>query len=233
MEMNIAVCDDCREDALHLKDMISGHNVELYFSGEQLLAAIGNNAERYQLYLLDIFLEEMSGLKLAGRIRDYDADAVICFVSTSDAFYREAYDLYAVQYLLKPVKQEALLQLLERVESRQAKNKEAFLRFKWRGKVGTIPYSNILFVSSREHKLFIYCRDGAVQECIGKMEKIAGQICGDVFLRVHQSFVVNMYCVDSLDGMEISMGDHRIPVSRRYYAEVKKRYHEILFEEMN
>lgn len=53
-----------------------------------------------------------------------------------------------------------------------------------------------------------------------------------MLFRCHQSFIVNIYEVDNLSGSELKVFGYRIPVSRRYYAEVKKRYHEVLFEEV-
>lgn len=80
--------------------------------------------------------------------------------------------------------------------------------------------------------MFIHCKNGRVQEHSGKLNEIGKQICGDVFSRCHQSFIVNMYQVDSMEGNELIVGDQRIPVSRRYLADIKKRYQEVLFEGM-
>lgn len=184
------------------------------------------------MYLIDIYLDTISGLELAERLRNEEENAALCFISSSDAFYREAYDLYAVQYLLKPVKKEDLENLIQRISIWLQKEKEKSLRFRWRGQNGMIPYGKILYVSSREHTVYIHCRDGSVQECSGKLNEIAEKICGDVFLRCHQSFIANMYHVSSMNGSELMVKGQSVPVSRRYLAEVKRRYQEILFEEM-
>lgn len=234
--MRIAVCDDCFEDAIYLKTLLAGHEISLYSKADELLADIADKKAHYDLYLLDIYMNtSMNGIELAKRLRKVDREAAICFVSTSDAFYREAYDLYAVQYLLKPVQEEALRELIERVSEQMSKGqvKEQVLRFKWRGQIGAIPYNRILYISSREHTIFIYCEDGTVQKYKGKLNELALSVCGDVFLRCHQSFLVNIYQVDNLSGNELTASGHRIPVSRRYYAEVKKRYQEMLFEEVD
>ena len=79
--MRIAVCDDCMEDALSLKKYLGWQ---------------------------EVFMEEsMNGIELAKELRRLQEEAVICFVSASDDFYREAYDLYAFQYLIKPVGEES------------------------------------------------------------------------------------------------------------------------------
>lgn len=232
--MKIAVCDDCQEDALYIKSLLTGQDARIYFDSQQLLEDVEDHNMHFDLYLLDIYMKDsLSGIDLAGHIRSRDSDAVICFISSSDAFYREAYDLYAVQYLIKPVRKEDMALLLERVSQRVAREREQRLGYKWRGQTGFISYSKILFIDSREHTLFIHCEDGTVQECKGKLDDLEIQVGGQVFLRCHQSFIVNMYHVDKLDGNELLLAGHNIPVSRRYYAEVKNRYREILFEEVD
>ena len=52
-------------------------------------------------------------------------------------------------------------------------------------------------------------------------------------MRCHQSFIVNMYHVEGLNGMNLTVAGEQVPVSRRYYADIKKRYQEILFEEVD
>lgn len=232
--MRIAVCDDCMEDTLSLKKYLEGQEVNIYSDAESLIADVEGKNKRYDLYLLDIFMKEsMSGIELAEKLRGVQEEAVVCFVSSSDDFYREAYDLYAVQYLIKPVKEESIKKLLKKVQkdlTRRSINKEKNLVYSWWGKSGAIPYGKIRYIGSRGHTLFIYCTDGKIQESTGKLNDLGRQICGDVFLRCHQSFVVNIYHVEDMRGSELTIDGEQIPVSRRYYAEVKKRYQEILFE---
>ncbi len=232
--MKIAVCDDCMRDALSVKRFLGGHEARVYSDVDSLLADVKNKKMRYDLYLLDIYMEgPVNGIELAKMLVSEQEEAAICFISTSNDFYREAYDLYAVQYLLKPVREEDVKQLLERVSKNLVRNKEKKLFFQSRGQTGSIPYSRILYISSREHTLSICCMGGIVQECKGRLNELAMQVCGEIFMRCHQSFLVNMYHVDSLSGADLIVAGQRIPVSRRYYTEVKKRYQEILFEEVD
>lgn len=235
--MKIALCDDCREDALYLKNFLGRQDVSIYSDAGSLLFDIEENDMQYDLYLLDIYMDDfsenpMDGIELAKRIRRHEEDAIICFISSSNDFYREAYDIYAFQYLLKPVQPEELKLLLHKVSKRMEKSREQRFFYRWRGQTRAIPYEKILFISSREHTVFIQCKDGAEQEFKGKLDEIELQLKGNMFLRCHQSFLVNVYQVDSLSRNEMMVFGHRVPVSRRYYADVKKRYQEVLFEEV-
>lgn len=239
--MKIALCDDCHEDIRHLKSLLGGHDITTYESAEELLTGMERENMHFDLYLLDIYLEEgqdaghdaMNGIELAKRLREQDAEAVICFISTSNSFYREAYDLYALQYLIKPVQEADVKQLLMRVSQKSSREKEQTVSFKWRGHAGSVSYGNILYISSMGHNLSIYCKDGTVQECVGKLNELEKQLRGNTFCRCHQSFLVNLYQVDRMEGNEFMTAGYRIPVSRRYFSEAKKRYQEILFEEVD
>ncbi len=231
--MRIAVCDDCMEDALFLREHLKTHEVRVYSGADSLLADIEDKKVQYDLYLLDIFMEEsIDGIELAKELRGIQEDAVICFISTSDSFYREAYDLYAIQYLIKPIQEESLTGLLQKVQKILARDNGKKLIYTWRGKCGAIPYGKIRYISSRGHTLSIYCTDGSIQDSTGKLSDLERQVCGDIFMRCHQSFIINMYHVEGLSGTGLIIAGERIPVSRRYYDGVRKRYRELLFEEV-
>ena len=96
--MRIAICDDNREDVLSLRKLLEGHEVRIFSEAAGLLSDLKKGGIQYDLYLLDIFMgESMNGIELAEKLRSRQEDAIFCFISTSDNFYREAYDLYAVQ----------------------------------------------------------------------------------------------------------------------------------------
>lgn len=228
--MRIAICDDCAADAEDLKRRLTGHETVVYTDEESLLADVTDRALSYDLYLLDIYITESAdGIGLAKKILALQEEAVICFISTSSDFYREAYDLYILQYLIKPVQDEELRKLLDRVMGAvDRKNKN--LTFRSRKQTICIPYNRILYMSSREHTVSICCEDGSLYEWSGRLTEMEQELQDDVFLRCHQSFLVNMYHVDSMSGTELMVAGNRIPISRRYYAGVRARYHEILFE---
>ncbi len=231
--MRITICDDCAQDVLALKKTLGAHDVRVYTDAASFLADVRSGKNKSELYLLDIFMEDaMDGIALARELRRAQEDAVICFISSSDGFYRQAYDLYALQYLLKPVRKEAVAQLLEKVSQTIARSREKTLSVQFRGQACSIPYGRILYISSSGHILSIQCTDKTVYKCTGTLNELAARVSGDVFMRCHQSFLVNMYHVDSLNGSQLEIGGQWIPVSRRYLAGVKNRYREILFEEV-
>ncbi len=87
--MKIAVCDDCMKDALYLKGFLGGHEVRVYSDACNLFADMEDKKERYDLYLLDIYMEgPIDGIELAKKIRIWQEEAAICFVSSFLTRYR-------------------------------------------------------------------------------------------------------------------------------------------------
>ena len=229
--MHIAICDDNRADAQRLVSMLAGsHTASLFPSGEALLMEIDDRM-KYDLYLLDIYMDGMDGITLARKIRALDRDALLCFITTSEDFYRESYDLYAFQYLIKPVEQKDFTELLFRASERLTRDRERCVNLSWRGKTKAIPCGHILFLASRGHTLYIQCKDGHIEQCNGRLDELSGQLDNAVFARCHQSYIVNLYNVEALNGDDFLCGEYRVPISRRY-AGVKDRYRALLFEEM-
>lgn len=233
--MRIAICEDNEKDTRRLVQMIGvDHSCELYTSGEKLILDMEELSLRFDLYLLDIFLEDdENGIHLAGNIRSMDEEALICFVSTSDDFYRQAYDLYVFQYLIKPVEQQDMDRLLQRAEHQIKKNKGRAVIFERYGKPYAIPYQKLLYIASRGHNLLYKCKDGSEYSSGGKLNEIAEELDPGIFFRCHQSFIVNMYNVDDMQQNIFLCGGEEIPISRPYYQQAKERYRRALFEEFD
>ncbi len=231
--MNIAICDDSKEDTLYLTALLKGHKFDVFSAPDSLLQKIEQAGNSYDLYLLDIYMGEAAeGIDLAKDIRKIDNDASICFISSSDEFYREAYDLQDVNYLLKPVTEESFKSLIERTERRQIKNRGQSFRYKWNGQMEAIPYRKITYINSNDHILDIHLNDGSIRHCSLKLDDVETLLDSNMFFRCHQSFIVNLYCVDRLTGTDFVLGEKLISISRRYLPNAKQRYREVLFEEV-
>lgn len=114
--MKAAVCEDEEALQLFLEKQVcecmeeAGINgsCEVFSSAEELLEK-GNPF--YDLYLLDIQLGQMTGMELAEKIREKDDHAVILFATNYKEMIRKAFQVSALDYLVKP---------LDEVEVRQA-----------------------------------------------------------------------------------------------------------------
>ena len=234
--VNIAVCEDNNEDLSRLREALKeiklpqAFGISEYQNAEELIWDVETGRKHFDIFFLDIYLGGMNGVDAARRIRAENENALLIFVSSSEDFYREAFDVYAFHYLVKPMDKDSFADVLERAVKAVDRSRDEFLKITYRGKSSTLKYSDITHISSMNHSLKYHMRDGSEHTSYGKLDELAAQIKSELFVRCHKSFIVNLACVREMtsEGFKTE-NDSFIPISRTYSAAVKESYHRRLF----
>lgn len=231
----IAVYDEKYEDAQFLKECLENimteAYVEIYKNGESLIEEYQKIAEPYNLIFLSILSETRNGIEIARQVREKDLFVPIIFVSESDCFYREAYDMFAYNYLLKPLEKCRLEHILYPLMCKEAEKEEKSLTFRYRSQVHTLKLSQIMYISSSLHTVNFYMADGSCIHCRGKLSDFAEQLKGSCFLRCHQSFFINMAKVTTMKADSFQIKENVIPISRAYARQSQEKYKEFLVKQ--
>lgn len=234
MEFRIAVCDDRLEDRTQLCTLLRNScphaELEAFSSGEALLWKL-SDGKRFDVYFMDIFMDGVSGIDTALQIRSGDYNALIVFVSTSDDFYREAYDLFAFHYLIKPINMDKLTPVLERAKEQLHRGAEQTILVNCNRQVRSLRLSNILYISSSNHNLIFHMKDDELIEVRGKLDDYIAKLPQAMFFRCHQSYVINIRHCSSLTAEGFQLCDKVIPVSRSYQKEALSRFSNNLISE--
>ena len=117
----IAVCED--EDACAgipvrdvRRDFVGGRNISYeitpFSSAEALEGAMAAGA-RFDLLCLDILMGGKSGMDFARQLRQRDEKISVLFITNSQEFLKDGYEVRPIQYLFKPVDREQLARALE------------------------------------------------------------------------------------------------------------------------
>lgn len=188
------------------------------------------STEKIDLIFLDINMPEISGLSFAKSI---NKNIRIIFTTAYREYAVDGFDLQAVDYLLKPISFERLLQgvnkylnessIIQPAESKeivQEKSESIFVRSE--RKMIKINFSEILFIESLADYIKIHLKDKTVvtRETISSIE---AKLPKQDFLRVHRSFIVCLNSIDSFTSELVEMGKKQIPISRSYKDSVLKR----------
>ena len=200
---------------------------------EAVSAAIENKPD---VIFLDISMPGTSGMKLAETLKNLRHPPVVVFVTAHAEFAADAFDLDAVDYVLKPIESKRLDSALSRVETALAqrdagRNGSEVPRvvIERDGRKTFIPVSDIIYVEARADSSYIVSTQGSslVGESILSLEH---RLTSEGFLRVHRSYIVNPEFVHDINvaengllELELEQTSSRIPVSRRRMAEVKQR----------
>lgn len=234
--IGIAVCEDDNNDlallreALNEMKLLCAFNVSEYSSAEELIWDIETEHKHFDIFFLDIYLNGINGVEAARRIRAEYENALLIFVSASEEFYREAFDVYAFHYLIKPVNKKSFAEIFKKAVNAVDRNKNEFLKITYRGKSNTLKYSDITYISSMNHSLKYHMSDGKEYTSYGKLDELASQIKSDLFVRCHKSFIVNLTHISEMTAEGFKTEDNLfIPISRTYSASSKESYRKHLF----
>ncbi len=205
--------------------------------GEQALERI--NATHPDVVFLDVRMPRMDGLSLAQR---YAKLPPLIFVTAYDAFAVQAFEVSAVDYLLKPVRAERLASALEKVRRRTRAGAEpvaaALERVQpqtgagtrvvasGRGVIRLFEATELTRMWSSE-KYTVFRADGEEHLTEEPLSALELRLAPHGFLRTHRSELVNLKAVRSLrfdDGIhEVELSDgQRARVSRRSISDVKR-----------
>jgi DNA-binding LytR/AlgR family response regulator len=244
--LQIAICDDNRDDLSNMEQLISQYretknlNCEYtaFSRGIDLVSAL-NKGKQFDLYCLDIVMPGIMGTDVAKRIRAADQTAQIVFFSSSNEFATESYAVKAAGYVLKPVSQEKLFaafdNLLERTlpascsEDSRAQD-EAALIVKCKEGLEKILISNLVFAETTgtitKRRVSYHLRCGTIVEGMETISWASGKLLPyGYFVQPHRSYLVNIQHVATIKNYQIILqSGSAIPISRLKTHEIKKRY---------
>ena len=188
--------------------------------GDGLTAVAAIDEQQPDLVFLDIHMPRLSGLDILHRARH--APAVI-FTTAYDRYAVTAFELAAVDYLLKPFGRERLLNSLERVRAllgrgdpgqSAVRSREAFaagparrLFVREAGRVIPVRMTDIVRLEASDDFVYVHTTTGRYRMGV-PLQQIAERLEPTQFVRVHRSHIVNMDHVASFspyDGSRIQV----------------------------
>lgn len=230
--IHIAICEDKGEDMAYIRSLLCQTKILCdfteYTTAELLLSDIETNRKQFDIFLLDIYLPGQNGVEAARCIRALNQDAIVIFLSVSEEFYRDAFDLYAFHYLIKPVSLDALTEVLQKAADKLNTSRET-LQVTFRGQNILLRLAEIMYISSSNHTLHFHTQNGQEVTSYGKLDEMEAQLAPELFVRCHKSFIANLIHVDKLTREGFYIHKTLVPISRSYAASAKQSYHKRLF----
>jgi two-component system LytT family response regulator len=204
-------------------------------------------ATRPEILFLDIRMPGMDGFDIVGALSaetDLTLPSII-FTTAYDQFAVRAFEVHAVDYLLKPFTAERLHSAIGRVlartqpqevltaqSSRPDRNESKFstrLVFKSRGRIVFLPVSDIRWIGAEENYVRI-CTDTENHLLRETMAHIEERLDPEMFLRVHRSTIVNLLYVKEVrsepngDFTVVLINGQKLPMSRGYRSRISELF---------
>lgn len=227
--MKIAICDDDGKQMQELDRIVHSWSVDVsqkveirtYPSGEAFLFDYEAEPD-FDLLLLDIEMPGIDGISLAKKIRASGNRVEIIFLTSHTEFYGEGYEVDALHFLIKPVKEEKLRAVLTKAVE-QLVLEPPFLIVRCNGETVKLYESEIWYIEAFLHYIVIYTgmKEIRIMEKISEMEI---RLTHD-FYRCHRSYLVSLKHVKKIARNEVTLENGTIlPLARGKYDDINRAY---------
>lgn len=238
MLLKVAICEDDPTQAKNVRRMVEawgearGQKTTVYpYAGCEAFLTDWMESMDYDLLLLDIDLGGgMNGMELARYIRRKDRGITIVFLTGLPEYMSQGYDVQAFHFLVKPVAEGRLRDVLDRAAAAVSK-KESFLFLETEAEAERIPMSRIVYAEAFSHTAALYLTPEKAGEslcsreaklCLGDLEE---RLPGNVFLRCHRSYLVHLPYVRRIGRNEVFLEyGASVPVSRGKRAQLYQAF---------
>ena len=187
----------------------------------------------FDIIYLDIEMDKEDGISAAKRIRVYDKNVLIIYVTSHENHMKESFAVRPFQFLVKPVN-ENQMESCFMAAYEDICSGDFYFRYSYQHINHKVPIRDILYFESNKRKVYIVTEE-EILELYGKLNEIENRLkeCKASFLRVHQSYLVNYKHVkgQSYDfvvmdnGKKISISEDRRKMISEQYCSMEDTFY--------
>lgn len=222
--LKIAIVDDEEILCQQMKESINRYffsknleyRISTYNSGDLFLTDI---EKKYDVVLLDIDMPESNGLEIAEKLREYQDDAVIIFVTSKIKYMQEAFGINVFAFVKKD-DMDTLNDVLDRCmiciqtnKSILVKSKQGFIKLR---------EASILFIEYEGRKVIINTKDGKYEANGETLSSIEKRLNNKIFIYVNRGVIINLKYLESTKNhiAKLKGVNYEIPISNDKYKNV-------------
>ncbi|MFF1882410.1 LytR/AlgR family response regulator transcription factor [Pseudarthrobacter sp. NPDC058196] len=194
-------------------------------SGAEALAALAGGG--IDAVFLDIHMPAVSGLDIAGFIARSSNPPAVVFVTADEDHALAAFELAAIDYLLKPVRTERLARSVGRIsELRDGGSAPEMITVDQGGTTRMIRRDDVTYVQAQGDYARLHTADASylIRVPLADLEQ---QWADAGFIRTHRSYLVALKHVSSMklaaDGPRVTVAGAGLPISRRHLPIVREK----------
>ena len=219
MAYRVAIVDDSTTDAEFVQGILNSWaeqrqaniQVNVFPSAESYLFRYAEDKD-WDILLLDIEMGSMDGITMAKKIRQDNESVQMVFITGFADYISEGYEVSALHYLMKPVKQDKLFAVLDRAVASLQKTERVIL-LPVSGEMLRLPVGQVQYVEAFSHTAAIITGSDTipVKMPISEVERLLG----DGFVRCHRSYLVGLKHIARLSRTEVILDSGKsLPLSR-------------------
>ncbi len=177
------------------------------------------------LLLLDVEMPGLTGIQLVKSLKELP---LIIFISSHPSYAVDAFEVDAIDYLVKPVAQERLMRAVEKARSLAAMKESTpatdafqlqpdgsfFIRDK--NMFVRIAYVDVLYIESLGDFVTIFQQNGSRQVALVSMKNLEQQLPAQNFIRISRTHMVNKQKVTAVDSETIFLNNIQLRIGKTF-----------------
>ena len=236
--MNIAIVDDlqCDRDVLRkfLERYFTAKCIDIsifeYDTGEALLEHF--RKDFYQIIFMDIYMAKLSGIDAAREIYAADKACKIIFLTTSNSFASESYEVKAAYYMIKPPNVQKFESVLDSCTKDMLESKKKLAVFSSHIPL-KIAFEDILYVDIINGVVQIHLAEKIINTDGRFYHTVSPLLCDKRFIECYKGVAVNMeHILKSLDNEFLLGNGEKLPIRKREKKKIVHRYMEFEFQNL-
>ncbi len=237
----VALCDDELEELEKAEKLLSAYEkahpglqfMARYFeSADELIYEFKEGNYMPDLVFMDIYMPcgkrnlYPLGIKAAKQLRNMNYQGKLIFLTTSQDYALEAFDVEATQYVVKPVSKNKWFSLMNNVVEELEKERKKYVLLSVERKLMKVPVNDIVYCEAQGKTQCMHLKSGAQYTLHMTMLEIYELLSPyQEFVKLGVSFIVNLGYVASLNAKEIHMDNGiRVYVPRGTYKSLREKY---------
>ncbi len=218
MKFNIAVVEDDTTSSTiiinHINRFSKENNEHIeIFAFEDGDEITSDYEAKYDVIFLDIEMKRLDGVLAAKKIRTFDKDVIIIFITNMPQYAIKGYEVEALSYLLKPVPYFAFQQELAKSIERIYKRKKQYILLKTDNGMVRMGVSDIFYIETMKHYLIIHTKSG-VYKMKSSLKKLIEELNNSFFCLCNSCYLVNLDEVTGVSGDNIIVNGDNLKISR-------------------
>ncbi len=237
----IALCDDESAELEKTEKLLNDYEkkhsgldfmIRRFENADELLHLVKEEKYMPDLIFMDIYLPDKEkntyplGIKAAKELRNMNYKGKLIFLTTSKEYALEAFDVDALQYIVKPVSEDKLFSILNRLLEDLEVERRKYVLLRIDGKLVKLLLNDIVYCEAQGKTQWLYLLNGSRYLLHMTMVEIYDLLSDyQEFVRIGVSFIVNLEYISSLNAKEINMDNGmKIYLPRGTYKGLREQY---------
>ncbi len=237
----IALCDDEPTELAATEKLLSDYEKKhpgsdiaprCFEDVDELLWLVREEKYMPDLILMDIFMPDKKrniyplGIEAAKELRNMNYKGKIVFLTTSKEYALEAFDVDALQYIVKPVSEDRLFSVLNGLLKDIEEERKKYILLRIEGRLARVSLNDIVYCEAQGKLQCLYLADGTRCTLRMTMIELYEQLSQyQEFVRIGVAFIVNLGYIGSMNAKELCMDNGmKIYLPRGTYKGLREQY---------